>query len=182
MYLSGRILFVPWPHPSLATATLPPPWAGGAVTPTCPSPQPLESPGGVPGGGRVPAIPPSPTLGNGAFPARPSPVPETPVAAATFPLRPLAPLVRATAPSPATAVLPPMLVGGAATPTCPFPQPLGSPGGVPCGGLAPAVPPLPPWGNGTFSSGPSIVPEIPVAAATPPHIRAALASAVHPAL
>ena len=41
-------------------------------------------------------------------------------------------------------------VGGAATPTCPFPQPLGSPGGVPCGGLAPAVPPSPPWGNGTF--------------------------------
>ena len=50
------------------------------------------------------------------------------------PLRPLAPPVHATAPSPAAAELPPTWAGGAATPTCPFPQPLGSPGGVPCGG------------------------------------------------
>ena len=54
-------------------------------------------------------------------------MPEFLVAATTPPLRPLAPPVRATAPSPGTAALPPTWAGGAATPICPFPQPLGSP-------------------------------------------------------
>ena len=104
------------------------------------------------------------------------------MAAATPPLRPLEPSVRAKAPSLATAALPPTWAGGVATPICPFPQPLGSPGGVPCGGQVPAVPPLPPEGNGTIPTGPSPVPEIPVAAATLPRIRATLAPVVHSAL
>ena len=128
------------------------------------------------------AVPPSPPWGNGTFSTGPSPAPEIQVAAATPPLRPLAPPVRVTAPSPAPAALPPTWAGGAAAPTCPFPQPIGSPGGVPCGGQVPAAPPSPPLGNGTIPTGPSPVPEIPVAAATPPHTRAALASVVHPAL
>ena len=108
-----------------------------------------------------PKQPPLRPWGNGTFSTGPSPAPEFPVAAATPPLRPLAPLVRATVPSPITAALPPIWVGGAATPTWPFPQPLGSPGGVPCGGQAPALPPSPPLGDGTFPTRPSPVPEIP---------------------
>ena len=42
--------------------------------------------------------------------------------------------------------------------------------------------PLPPKGNGNIPTGPSPAPGIPVAADTPPHIRATLASVVHPAL
>ena len=168
--------------PPPATAALPLTWAGGAATLICPFPQPRGSPGGVPCGGHVPAVPPLPPEGNGTILTGPSPVPEIPVAAATSPLRPLAHSVRTMAPSLATATLPPPWAGGAVTPIRPFPQPLGSPGGIPCGGQVPAVPPLLPEGNGTIPTGPSPAPEIPVAAATPPHIRAALASAVHPAL
>ena len=136
--------------PSPAAAALPPTWAGGAATPTCPFPQPLGSPGGVPDGDQAPAVTPSPPWGIGTFPSGPSPTPEFPVAAATPPFHPLVHLARVTAPSLATVVLPLTRASGAATPNCPLPQPLGSPGGVSYGGEAPAVPTWPPWGNGTF--------------------------------
>ena len=90
--------------------------------------------------------PPEPE-GNEIILTGPSPVPEIQVAAATSPLRPLAHSVRTMAPSLATATLPPPWAGGAVTPTRPFPQPLGSPGGISCGGQVPAVPPLLPEGN-----------------------------------